>query len=73
MRAHEYSSDQIKILKDKSAETTAGVVSVLYRLWLPLLINGVLILLKLMSAIYDQTVDISCFVVWELISTAQIK
>ena len=43
LRAHQYSSDQMKILKDQSAQTTARVVvSVAYRLWLPFLINRVL-------------------------------
>ena len=42
LRAHQYSSDQKKILKDQSAQTTARVVSVAYRLWLPFLINRVL-------------------------------
>ena len=36
LRAHQYSSDQTKILKDQSAQTTAaGVVSVAYCLWYP--------------------------------------
>ena len=42
LRAHQYSSDQMKILKDQSAQTTARVVSVAYCLWLPFLINRVL-------------------------------
>ena len=37
LRAHQYSSDQMKILKDQSAQTTARVVSVAYCLWLPFL------------------------------------
>ena len=49
LRAHQYSSDQKKILKDQSAQTTARVVSIAYRLWLPFLINGVLNLTKLRS------------------------
>ena len=61
LRAHQYSSDQKKILKDKSAQTTARVASVAYRLWLPFLINRVLNLTKLRSVIYDQSVDSSCF------------
>ena len=73
LRAHQYSSDQMKILKDQSAQTTARVVSVVYRLWLPFLINRMLNLTKLRSVIYDQSVDTSCFALWELISTAQIK
>ena len=60
LRAHQYSSDQKKILKDQSAQTTARVVSVAYRLWLPFLINRVLNLTKLRSVIYDQSVGSSC-------------
>ena len=51
LRAHQYSSDQMKILKDQSAQTTARVVSVAYRLWRPFLINRVLNLTKLRSVI----------------------
>ena len=61
LRAHQYSSDQKEILKDKSAQTTARVVSVAYRLWLPFLINRVLNLTKLRNVIYDQSVDSSYF------------
>ena len=46
LRAHQYSSDQKKILKDQIAQTTARVVSVAYHLWLPFLINRVLSLTK---------------------------
>ena len=46
MRAHQYSSDQKEILNDQSAQTTARVASVAYRLWLPFLINRVLNLTK---------------------------
>ena len=60
-RAHQHSSDQIKILKDQSAQTTARVVSVAYHLWLPFSINRVLNLTMLRSVIYDQSVDSSCF------------
>ena len=42
LRAHQHSSDQMKILKDQSAQTTARVVSVACRLWLHFLINRVL-------------------------------
>ena len=73
LRAHQYNSGQLKIFKDQSAETTARVVSVTYRLWLLFLINRVLNLTKLRSVICDQSVDSSCFALWELISTAQIK
>ena len=61
LRDHQYSSDHKEILKDKSAQTTARVVSVAYRLWLPFLINRVLNLTKLRNVIYDQSVDSSCF------------
>ena len=53
LRAHQYSSNQKKILKGQSAQTTARVVSVAYRLWLPVLINRVLNLTKLRSVICD--------------------
>ena len=61
LRAHQYSSGQMKFLKDQSAQTTARVVSVAYCLWLPFLVNRVLNLTKLRSVIYDQFVDSSCF------------
>ena len=32
--SHQYSSDQMKILKDQSAQTTATAVSIPSRLWL---------------------------------------
>ena len=48
-------------LKDQSTQTTARVVSVAYRLWLPFLINRVLNLTMLRSVIYDQSVDSSRF------------
>ena len=51
LRAHQHSSDQKKILKDYSAQTTATLVSVAYRFWLP---SRVLNLTKLISLIYDQ-------------------
>ena len=73
LRAHQYSSDQMKVLKDQSAQTTARVVSVTYRLWLAFLINRVLNLTMLRSIIFGQSVDNSCFALWELISTSQIK
>ena len=41
------SSDQIKILKDQNAQTTARIVNVAYRLWLPFSINRMLNLSKL--------------------------
>ena len=49
LRAHQHSSDQMKILKDQSAGTTARVMSVAYPLWLPFLINRVLNITKLRS------------------------
>ena len=61
LRAHQYSSDQKKILKDQIAQTTARVLSIAYHLWLPFFINRVLNLTKLRSVIYDQSVDSSCF------------
>ena len=39
LRAHQYISDQKKILKEQSAQTNARVVSVAYRLWLPFCIH----------------------------------
>ena len=52
LRAHQYSSDQKKILKNHSAQTTTRVVNVANRLWLPFLINRVLNLTKLRSVIF---------------------
>ena len=46
LRAHQYSSDQNKILQDQSAQTTARVVRVALRLWLPFKINRVRIKLN---------------------------
>ena len=46
LRAHQHSSDQRKILKDHSVQTTARVVSLAYCLWLPFLIDRVLNLTK---------------------------
>ena len=37
LRAHQYSSDQKKILKEQSTQTTDSVMSAAYRLWLPFL------------------------------------
>ena len=54
--AHQYSSDQKKTLKDQSAQTTARVVRVTYRLWLPFLINRVLNLTKLRSVTKEHSV-----------------
>ena len=62
LRAQQYSSDQKKILKDQTAQTTASVVSLAYCLGLPFLINRVLNLTKLRSVILDQSVDSSCFI-----------
>ena len=42
LRAHQYSSDQMKILKDQSAQTTARVVSVAYRFYIMSSINALL-------------------------------
>ena len=60
-------------MKDQSAQTTARNLSIAYGLWLPFLINRVLNLAKLRSVIYNQSVYSSCFTLWELINTAQIK
>ena len=46
LRAHQYSSDQNKILPDQSAQTTVRVVRVALRLWLPFKINRVRITLN---------------------------
>ena len=51
LRAHQYSSDQMTILKDQSARTTARVVSIAYRLWICFLINRVFNITKLTSVI----------------------
>ena len=61
LRAHQRSSDQMKILKDQSAQTTTRAVDIAYRLWLPFSINRVLNLTKLRSIISDQSADSSCF------------
>ena len=47
-------------------------MSVAYRLWLPLSINRVVNLTKLRSVIYDQSVNSSCFVLFEA-SSAQFR
>ena len=51
LRARQRSSDQMKILKDQSAQTTTRTVGIAYRLWLPFSINRVLNLTKLRSII----------------------
>ena len=61
--AHQWSSEQIKMLKNQSAQTPARVVSVAYSLWLPFSIKRIPNLTKLSSAIYDQSVDSSRFAV----------
>ena len=61
LRAHQRSSDQVKILKDQSAQTTTRAVGLAYRLWLHFPINRVLNLTKLRNIISDQSVDSSCF------------
>ena len=58
LRAHQRSSDQMKILKDQSAQTATRAVGLAYCLWLPFSINRVLNLTKLRSGIYDQSADI---------------
>ena len=67
----QHSSDQKKILKDQNAQTTARVVNVAYRLWLPFLINRLLNWTKLRSLIYDQSIGSSCFALWGL--TVQLR
>ena len=42
LRAHQRSSDQMKILKDQSVQTTTRAVGIAYHLWLPFSINRVL-------------------------------
>ena len=61
LRAHQRSSDQMKILKDQSAQTTTRVVGVAYRLWLPLSINRVLNLTYIHIYIYILYIHI-CYV-----------
>ena len=61
LRAHQCSSDQMKILKDQSAQTTTRAVGIANRLWQPFSINRVLNLTKLRSIISDQSADSSCF------------
>ena len=52
LRAHQRSSDQMKIFKGQSAQTTTTrVVGVAYCLWLPFSVNRVLNLTKLRSVI----------------------
>ena len=50
MRAHQYCSDQKKIVEEQSAQISTRVVVVAYRLWLPLLINRVLRVLSITNA-----------------------
>ena len=53
LRANQRSLDQMKILKDQSAQTTATrAVGIAYRLWLSFSINRVLNLTKIRSIIY---------------------
>ena len=51
LRAHQRSLDQMKILKDQSAQTTSTAVGIAYHLWLPFSINRMLNLTKLRSII----------------------
>ena len=51
LKAHQYSSDQKKILRDQSAQTNARVVSISYPLCLPFSINRELNLRKLRNVI----------------------
>ena len=71
MRAYQQSPDEMKILKDSSAKTTAIVVSVTYRLWLSFSIDGVLDLTKSWSVIQNQCTENS-FLLFER-SSAHFK
>ena len=42
LRARQHSSDQMKMLKDQSAQTATKVAGLAYRLWLPFSINRAL-------------------------------
>ena len=64
LRAHQRSSDQMKILKDQSAQTTTRVVGVAYRLWLPFSINRVLNLTKLRSVICMSVIYIYISIIY---------
>ena len=52
LRIHQRSSDQMKILKDQSAQTTTRAVGIAYRLWLPFSINRMLNPTKLIDYLY---------------------
>ena len=41
LRAHQRSSNQMKILKDQSAQATTRTVGIAYRLWLPFKIDSI--------------------------------
>ena len=47
--SYQRSSDQMKILKDQSGQSTGRAVEVAYGLWLPFSINRVINLIKLRS------------------------
>ena len=51
LRAHQYSSDQKKILKDQSAQTTATVVSVAY-----IYIYYIFFTKKVLNIIYNRSI-----------------
>ena len=71
LRAHQYNSDQITILKDQSAQTTARVVSIAYCLWLPFLMNRVLNWTKLRSIIYCISYILNLFL--ECVKSSQYE
>ena len=73
LRAHQHSSDQMKILKDQSAQTTTRASGLAYRLWLPFSINRVLNLTKLRSVIKDQSLHSNYKGVLELKKTYILK
>ena len=64
LRAHQRSSDQMKILKDQSAQTATRVGAVVYRLWLPFSINRVLNLTKLRSVICMSVIYIYISIIY---------
>ena len=59
LRALQRSSDQMRILKDQSAQTTTTSVGVAYRSWLSFSINRVLNLKKSRSVIYIGNLPLS--------------
>ena len=66
LRVHQRSSDQMKTLKDQSAQTTNRVVGVAYRLWLPFSTNRVLNLTKLRSVILIYLLYIIIYYIYSI-------